>query len=803
MDTKTQIDRLTELTILHRSQLRELANQLPGLRAEVVAEFERRMDEAEPHFREELQAFAKAQTEQEISELSVRLKTELDSISQAAQKRVTKKIQVILAEKKAVTELMKKAQSEIKGVLNTVPEKIETVVGLQAEAIREETKVQLETHFAIPRTLNPRGYWKKNTVYEPLDLVSDNGSSYVANVRNQNVKPGLKKEEWTLIARRGAGGGMPVRSLTELVGTPSDGQLLIGDSGNYVSGNLSAGYGVTITEGPGSIEISTSGFVVFKGAWNAATNTPALASGVGTSGFYYVVSTQGSTNLDGITDWDPGDWAIFNGTAWEKVDNSEIITSVNGQTGVVVVTKTDVGLGSVTDDAQLKIASNLSDLDNNGTARTNLGLGNSATLDVGTTAGTVAAGDDARLSDARTPTAHAASHVDGTDDIRDATASLKGLATAAQIAKLDGITAGANVGITQLTGDVTAGPGGDSQAATIADEAVTFAKMQNIGTEKLIGRHSAGSGDPQQVGIGGGLEFQGANIQREALTGDVTASAGSNSTTLSDTAVTAASYGSATEVGAFTVDAKGRLTAASNVTVTPAFSNVTSTPTTLSGYGITDAVNTSALGAANGVATLDSGSKLTSSQLPDIAVTEYLGDSANEAAMLALTGQQGDWTTRTDLGTVWIITGTDPSVIGGWTQLSYPTAPVTSVAGKTGAVTLDSSDVGLGNVTNDAQLKIASNLADLDNAATARSSLGLGNSATLNVGTTAGTVAAGDDSRFLGGDVVGPASSTDNAVVRYDGTTGKLVQNSAVTIDDSGKVSVGTNAVYGAPLHCR
>ena len=155
MDTKTQIDRLTELTILHRSQLRELANQLPGLRAEVVAEFERRMDEAEPHFREELQAFAKAQTEQEISELSVSLKTELDSISQAAQKRVTKKIQVILAEKKAVTELMKKAQSEIKGVLNTVPEKIETVVGLQAEAIREETKVQLETHFAIPRTLNP------------------------------------------------------------------------------------------------------------------------------------------------------------------------------------------------------------------------------------------------------------------------------------------------------------------------------------------------------------------------------------------------------------------------------------------------------------------------------------------------------------------------------------------------------------------------------------------------------------------------------------------------------------------------
>jgi hypothetical protein len=46
------------------------------------------------------------------------------------------------------------------------------------------------------------------------------------------------------------------------------------------------------------------------------------------------------------------------------------------------------------------------------------------------------------------------------------------------------------------------------------------------------------------------------------------------------------------------------------------------------------------------------------------------------------------------------------------------------------------------------------------------------------------------------GDVVGPASSTDNAVARYDGTTGKLIQNSSVTVDDSGIVralSVTTN----------
>jgi hypothetical protein len=52
------------------------------------------------------------------------------------------------------------------------------------------------------------------------------------------------------------------------------------------------------------------------------------------------------------------------------------------------------------------------------------------------------------------------------------------------------------------------------------------------------------------------------------------------------------------------------------------------------------------------------------------------------------------------------------------------------------------------------------------------------------------------------GDVVGPASATDNAIARYDGTTGKLVQNSVVTIADStGDISgVGSLSATGATL---
>jgi hypothetical protein len=58
---------------------------------------------------------------------------------------------------------------------------------------------------------------------------------------------------------------------------------------------------------------------------------------VGVNGYYYIVATAGSTNLDGITDWQIGDWLMFNGTVWQKIDQSNLVTSVNGQTGAVSV----------------------------------------------------------------------------------------------------------------------------------------------------------------------------------------------------------------------------------------------------------------------------------------------------------------------------------------------------------------------------------------------------------------------------------------------------------------------------------
>ena len=60
------------------------------------------------------------------------------------------------------------------------------------------------------------------------------------------------------------------------------------------------------------------------------------------------------------------------------------------------------------------------------------------------------------------------------------------------------ITGGAG-GITQLTGDVTAGPGSGSQVATIANNAVTNAKAADVPTATIKGRVTAATGDPEDL----------------------------------------------------------------------------------------------------------------------------------------------------------------------------------------------------------------------------------------------------------------------------------------------------------------
>lgn len=92
------------------------------------------------------------------------------------------------------------------------------------------------------------------------------------------------------------------------------------------------------------------GAMKYQGTWDASTNSPTLASppAASTKGFYYVVSVAGSTNLSGITDWKVGDWAVSNGSTWDKVDSSDQVASVAGLQGVITATNLLTALGAST-----------------------------------------------------------------------------------------------------------------------------------------------------------------------------------------------------------------------------------------------------------------------------------------------------------------------------------------------------------------------------------------------------------------------------------------------------------------------
>jgi len=95
----------------------------------------------------------------------------------------------------------------------------------------------------------------------------------------------------------------------------------------------------------GSGKIATSylpssivGQVEYQGTWDASTNTPTLPAANTVKGHYYVVSTAG-TYL--TVSYEIGDWIISNGTDWEKVDNTDSVSSVFGRTGAITALEAD------------------------------------------------------------------------------------------------------------------------------------------------------------------------------------------------------------------------------------------------------------------------------------------------------------------------------------------------------------------------------------------------------------------------------------------------------------------------------
>lgn len=163
--------------------------------------------------------------------------------------------------------------------------------------------------------------------------------------------------------------------------------------------------------------------LTYKGAFNATAGTPSIANAL--QGDLYVIDTVGT--IYGQT-WAIGDHLLINedmggsvtNSKIDKIDNTDQVTSVNTQTGAVVVSGNDIvadhtasnytaananvdghlsgidtkfgtlGTASTASSSDfLVVANDLSDLNDAPTARTNLGLGTAAVEAVGTTAGNV------------------------------------------------------------------------------------------------------------------------------------------------------------------------------------------------------------------------------------------------------------------------------------------------------------------------------------------------------------------------------------------------------------------------------
>lgn len=104
--------------------------------------------------------------------------------------------------------------------------------------------------------------------------------------------------------------------------------------------------GIATTDSSGKIPSSQLPASVF-GALNFQGTLDASGGAYPSSpakGYYWVVNVAGT--ISGLS-YNIGDWATYDGTTWDKVDNNQLVSSVAGRTGIVVLTKSDVGLSSV------------------------------------------------------------------------------------------------------------------------------------------------------------------------------------------------------------------------------------------------------------------------------------------------------------------------------------------------------------------------------------------------------------------------------------------------------------------------
>lgn len=228
-----------------------------------------------------------------------------------------------------------------------------------------------------------------------------------------------------------------------------------------------------------------------------------------------------------------------------------------------------------------------------------------------------------------------------------------------------------------------------------------------------------------------------------------------------------ATIGTAGTYRSVTTDAFGRVTAGTN-------------PTTLAGYGITDAINISEKGAVNGVATLDASGLIPTSQLPPLAINST-SVVASQAAMLALTAQTGDMAVRTDVNRTFVLAAEPASTLSNWVQLADgPSGTVTSVAATQPAAGLTITG---SPITNSGTLVfgLANDLAAVEGLST--------------TGIVVRTAADTWGTRSL-------VAGTGISLVNADGVSGNITINATNngTVTSVGIAAPGIFAVTGSPI---